>query len=218
MAAPVYSASDYAQAMANLLPRGAAWSRNPASTMMSLLTALAPTYERSGAAAANLIPDVSPASTTDFVVEWEETLGLPDACTPANPTLEQRKAAILAKFIAAGGVGLRDHDHGAQHAVSLAGQCRDHHAQLFHARNGRLWRLFLGDWQHRVGMPASRDHAGTHRADIRLCIGRARAIDPERDPGSDDDPGETDGGGDAWLCLRRAARGDAGIAVGSGCR
>ena len=103
MAAPVYSASDYAQAMANLLPRGAAWSRDPASTMMSLLTALAPTYERSGAAAANLIPDVSPASTTDFVVEWEETLGLPDACTPANPTLEQRKAAILAKFIAAGG-------------------------------------------------------------------------------------------------------------------
>ena len=103
MAAPVFTADDYAQAMANLLPRGAAWSRDPSSTLMNLLRALAPTYVRSGVAAANLIWDTSPETTTNFVVEWEETLGLPDKCTPPNPTLEQRKAAILAKFIGTGG-------------------------------------------------------------------------------------------------------------------
>ena len=65
MAAQVFTADDYAQAMANLLPRGAAWSRDPSSTLMNLLRALAPTYVRSGVAAANLIWDTSPETTTN---------------------------------------------------------------------------------------------------------------------------------------------------------
>ena len=100
---PTYSADDYAQAMANLLPRGFAWNRDPSSNLYALLKALAPTYQRSGQAGTDLIPDVSPATTLNFIKEWEETLGLPDKCTPPNPTLEQRKRAILAKFIGSGG-------------------------------------------------------------------------------------------------------------------
>jgi len=103
MPAPVYSSDDYAQAMAKLLPRGPIWRRDPGSNMMALMRALAPTYERSGAAAAALIADVSPATTISFLTEWEATLGLPDPCTPLNPSTAQRSAAVLAKFIASGG-------------------------------------------------------------------------------------------------------------------
>ena len=103
MVAPVYSSADYAQAMTNLLPRGPAWPRDPSSELVALMGALSPTYQRSGASAAALIPDVAPASTYNFLTEWEETLGLPDPCTPLNPTAEQRRAAVLAKFIGSGG-------------------------------------------------------------------------------------------------------------------
>ena len=103
MAAPVYSSSDYAQGMMNLAPRGPAWPRDPSGWLTQIMSALSPTYARSGAAAAALIADVSPASTESFITEWEETLGLPDPCTPLNPSTAQRKAAILAKFIGQGG-------------------------------------------------------------------------------------------------------------------
>lgn len=103
MSAPIFTASDYAQAMANLLPRGRAWSRDPDTNLMALMGALAPTYQRNGAAAAQLIVDIFPRTTTALIPEWEETLGLPDSCSPLNPTTEQRRAAVLAKFIASGG-------------------------------------------------------------------------------------------------------------------
>lgn len=103
MPAPTYSAADYAQAMTNLLPRGPAWSRDPNSNLTALMGALAPTYERSGAAAAQLIVDIFPATTEALILEWEETLGLPDPCSASNPSTQQRQAAILAKFIGSGG-------------------------------------------------------------------------------------------------------------------
>jgi uncharacterized protein YmfQ (DUF2313 family) len=103
MPVPQLTADDYARARKNLLPRGRAWPRDPDAILSEVMDALSPTYERSGAAAGSIPTDVSPATTTNFVVEWEETLGLPDPCTAPNSTLAQRKAAIYAKFIASGG-------------------------------------------------------------------------------------------------------------------
>jgi uncharacterized protein YmfQ (DUF2313 family) len=103
MPIPQLTRFDYARARQNLLPRGRAWPRDPDAIMSGVMEAMGATYERSGGSAGAIPADVSPASTTNFVVEWEETLGLPDPCTVANPTLSQRKAAILAKFIASGG-------------------------------------------------------------------------------------------------------------------
>jgi uncharacterized protein YmfQ (DUF2313 family) len=103
MSVPIFSADDYAAAMANLLPRGRAWPRDPDTNLMRLMGALAPTYQRNGATAAALVADIFPRTTTALIPEWEETLGLPDPCSPLNPTTEQRRAAILAKFIASGG-------------------------------------------------------------------------------------------------------------------
>jgi uncharacterized protein YmfQ (DUF2313 family) len=70
--------------------------------LSALFLALAPTYVRNMASAAQLLIDASPATTQNLLAEWEASLGLPDACTAANPSLEQRQAAVRAKWGARG--------------------------------------------------------------------------------------------------------------------
>ena len=67
-----------------------------------VLLALAPTYTRSTAAAAQVLIDASPATTVNLLAEWESSLSLPDPFTPANPSIEQRQAAVRAKWGARG--------------------------------------------------------------------------------------------------------------------
>jgi uncharacterized protein YmfQ (DUF2313 family) len=99
---PVYGATDFQQAMMRLLPRGRVWRRDPGSTLSALFLALAPTYVRNMASAAQVLIDASPATTQNLLTEWEASLGLPDACTAANPSVEQRQAAVRAKWGARG--------------------------------------------------------------------------------------------------------------------
>jgi uncharacterized protein YmfQ (DUF2313 family) len=101
-APPAFVDADYQQAMLRLLPRGRIWRRDPSSVMSATLLALAPTYTRSTAAAAQVLIDGNPATTQNLLPEWEASLGLPDACTAANPSIEQRQAAVCAKFGARG--------------------------------------------------------------------------------------------------------------------
>jgi len=93
---------DFQQAMLRLLPRGRVWRRDPGSTLSALMLALAPTYSRGMQAAAQVLIDGSPATTENLLPEWEASLGLPDACTAANPSVEQRQAAVRAKWGARG--------------------------------------------------------------------------------------------------------------------
>jgi uncharacterized protein YmfQ (DUF2313 family) len=93
---------DFQQAMLRLLPRGRVWRRDPGSTLSALMLALAPTYARGMQAAAQVLIDASPATTENLLVEWEESLGLPDTCTASNPSIEQRQAAVRAKWGARG--------------------------------------------------------------------------------------------------------------------
>jgi uncharacterized protein YmfQ (DUF2313 family) len=99
---PAFGDADYQQAMLRLLPRGRVWRRDPASTLSAVMLALAPTYTRSTAAAAQVLIDASPATTENLLVEWENSLGLPDPCTAANPSVQQRQAAVRAKWGARG--------------------------------------------------------------------------------------------------------------------
>ncbi len=99
---PVYSATDIQQAMLRLLPRGRVWRRDPGSNLSAMFLALAPTYVRNMAAAAQVLIDASPATTQNLLAEWEASLALPDGCTAANPSVEQRQAAVRAKWGARG--------------------------------------------------------------------------------------------------------------------
>ena len=105
-APPIFDDADYGQAMSRLLPPGRVWRTDTGATLIAALNALAPTYVRSAAAAAQVLIDASPATTQNLLVEWEESLGLPDPCTPLNPSLQQRAAAVRAKFGARGGLNI----------------------------------------------------------------------------------------------------------------
>jgi uncharacterized protein YmfQ (DUF2313 family) len=99
---PAFGDADYQQAMLRLLPRGRVWRGDSASNLSATLLALAPTYTRSMAAAAQVLIDADPATTENLLAEWEASLGLPDPCTVSSPSIEQRQAAVRAKFGARG--------------------------------------------------------------------------------------------------------------------
>ncbi len=99
---PAFGTTDFQQALRRLAPRGKIWRSDPLSVFMETLAALAPTYTRSTAAAAQVLVDGNPETTVNLVDEWEFSLGLPDPCTVMSPSMEQRQAAIAAKWGARG--------------------------------------------------------------------------------------------------------------------
>ena len=99
-----FSASDYAAAFRALLPRGKAWPDDTSSVFMRTVAALAMVYQISDEAAIDLLADAFPVGTVNLLPEWEEALGLPDPCVGSSPTLQQRQAAVYARFIRGGGL------------------------------------------------------------------------------------------------------------------
>lgn len=69
----------------------------------SVASALVPTVARNNDAANALLIDAFPASTYNLLPEWEETLGLPDPCAGEQPTIEQRRAQVVARLVDVGG-------------------------------------------------------------------------------------------------------------------
>jgi uncharacterized protein YmfQ (DUF2313 family) len=68
-----------------------------------VVAGLAPTYGRVDRAAQELLVDAFPATVGPLLPEWESSLGLPDPCTGQLPSSEQRRARVLARFVASGG-------------------------------------------------------------------------------------------------------------------
>jgi uncharacterized protein YmfQ (DUF2313 family) len=101
---PTASASDYLWQFQRLLPRGRVWHRGWGTLQAADLLTLMPTWARLHARANDLIGEVFPCTTTELLQEWEATLGLPDPCVqPPLATVQQRTAAVCAKFVARGG-------------------------------------------------------------------------------------------------------------------
>lgn len=103
MPAPQYAAADFAQALANLLPRGRAWPRDPDTVQARYRAALAPTYARQVVRDAQLLVDAFPTTPVELLPEWEASLGLPDPCAGLSPTLQQRQQQVEARFAGDGG-------------------------------------------------------------------------------------------------------------------
>lgn len=98
----LYSASEYLKGLQSLMPRGRAWPRDPDATLTKLLSGFCPTLVALDTTAQGLIVDSNPSTTVEMLPEWEAALGLPDPCLGGNPTLEQRQAAVRARFTAVG--------------------------------------------------------------------------------------------------------------------
>lgn len=101
--APDLQALDFVAALQACMPRGRIWPRDEDAVQAQALSGLAAPFATHAARAANLLIDGFPASTEELLPEWEKTLGLPDPCAGAAPTIQLRQAQVLARFTATGG-------------------------------------------------------------------------------------------------------------------
>lgn len=101
--APNFSASDFLQAFLKLLPRGRVWSRDPSSVQNQALLGLNSIYATGTSRANQLLVDAFPGSTYELLPEWESTLGLPDPCAGEQPSIQARRAQVVARLTATGG-------------------------------------------------------------------------------------------------------------------
>lgn len=98
-----FSVEDYAQVMADLLPRGWAWTREPHSVLMRTMVGLAGEFTRVHGRDCDLLAESYPGTAIETLTDWERICGLPDACTGPLTTVQERRAAILAKLASRGG-------------------------------------------------------------------------------------------------------------------
>ncbi len=103
MGAPTFSVTDFVSALQALMPPGRAWPRDPSSVQTSVITGLAPSFQRVTAAGNNLLLDAFPATTDQLLPEWQSTLALPDPNLPAANTLAEQQAQVVVKFANGGG-------------------------------------------------------------------------------------------------------------------
>ena len=103
MPAPNFEASDYADVFLKLLPRGAAWPRDPEAMPAQVGAALAPTFARVDRRFGELLVDAFPSTAVGLLPEWEATLGLPDPCAGPAPSVQARQAQVTARISNPGG-------------------------------------------------------------------------------------------------------------------
>jgi uncharacterized protein YmfQ (DUF2313 family) len=103
MAAPNYQASDFLSALQALLPRGLVWPSDMAAVMTQAVSGLAPMWARHTLQNNNLLVDAFPTTTIQLLPEWESALGLPDPCAGESPSIQQRRAQVVARFTNGGG-------------------------------------------------------------------------------------------------------------------
>lgn len=97
------SEADHAQALRQLLPRGAAWDFAPDGPFAQLLAALAAEFARIDARAVDLLDEADPRTALETLIDWERVAGLPDACTGEPDNVGERHVALVQKLTGLGG-------------------------------------------------------------------------------------------------------------------
>jgi uncharacterized protein YmfQ (DUF2313 family) len=103
-----YTDDDFLAGFLNLLPDGPVWPKQPtegedAPVVVQASRALIKGYTRNAASAQALLQDAFPVAPVMLLPEWEETLGLPDPCAGASPSIQVRQQQVNARFVASGG-------------------------------------------------------------------------------------------------------------------
>jgi len=96
------TSAQYLAQLQALLPRGAAWTREPDTDLTKLLHGLADELARVDERCDQLLKEMDPRTVTEMISDWETTYGLPDPCTGPLETLAERRAALAAKVSAIG--------------------------------------------------------------------------------------------------------------------
>jgi uncharacterized protein YmfQ (DUF2313 family) len=98
------SDSDFVAGVQGLLPRGRAWTHSLTATLTGLVGGIADGVFSVHQSAVRLLEvESDPAQCVELLPDFETDYGLPDSCSPASPSLVQRRASLLAKIATIGG-------------------------------------------------------------------------------------------------------------------
>ncbi|MQT41408.1 DUF2313 domain-containing protein [Pseudomonas sp. FSL R10-1350] len=140
--------ASYFQQLQQLLPPGPAFDLELQPDLAQMLAALAPELARIDQNNEALLLELNPATATVLLPVWEGYLGLPDVCVvPGSQTLEQRRAAVIAKLTATGAPQLSFYQRlGVQSGVPI---------QIEEFRPCRVGPASAGDFLYGDGWPWS---------------------------------------------------------------
>jgi uncharacterized protein YmfQ (DUF2313 family) len=96
-----YGAGDYAGAIQALLPPGRALSPGDLN-LQALLTAFAQPFVRIDAQAQQILTDLFPGTTLNFLSDWESSEGLTGQFDGQALTVDRRRALVLQRLVGAG--------------------------------------------------------------------------------------------------------------------
>jgi hypothetical protein len=96
--------SDFLRFIQGLLPRGPAWTRDDDAVLTQVAQAIADgTFGHHQATLYLSEVEADPRSTLELLPDFENDYGLPDPCTPLNPTVGQRRAPSSGSIRSASG-------------------------------------------------------------------------------------------------------------------
>ncbi|GBR14168.1 putative phage tail protein [Gluconobacter frateurii] len=98
-----YTREEYTNAYLSLLPPGKAFNRNSDSNFYKLAYSMMGQTKDVDDAALSLIDDIHPSTTTNFLTEWQSSLGLPDKCVTYGSSFEDQRSQVVSRLTFTGG-------------------------------------------------------------------------------------------------------------------
>jgi uncharacterized protein YmfQ (DUF2313 family) len=93
----------YLGQLQELLPPGAAWTREPAAMLTEVLSAWSAELARVDQRADDLLNEGDPRITLELLPDWERVAGLPDPCAGAPETVAERRDRLVGRLTSRGG-------------------------------------------------------------------------------------------------------------------
>ncbi len=98
----VRSAEQYRVQVRQLLPQGPAWDLERLPELAQVLEGLSIELARVDGRIVSLYAEMDPASVTELVPDWEQVMGLPDACLGDSPGFGDRQLSVRQRLTAIG--------------------------------------------------------------------------------------------------------------------
>lgn len=98
----IRNALNYRKLLQSLLPKGSAWNRNEGSVLTEFLYGQAEEFARVDNRSVDLLNERDTRLSSELLIDHEIDLGLPDDCSPAEQTIQERRLAAHARLIALG--------------------------------------------------------------------------------------------------------------------